>query len=55
MVKIKVISSYIDKESGKKILAGKSIDVTDERGTELIAKGHAVEIKKPINDEGDGK
>jgi len=41
MVKIKVIASYIDKDTGKKIFAGKSLDVSDERGAELIAKGHA--------------
>ena len=40
-MRINVIRAYADRETRFRVEAGSALDVTDARGTELVAKGFA--------------
>jgi len=54
-MRITVTQDYIDKETRCMVTAGESLDVSDERGAELINKGYAEESNHSYEKRGRGR
>ena len=44
-MKVKIIESFIDKDTGKNMEAGKTVEYKEERAAVLIKRGFAEEVK----------